>query len=233
MEEVPSWNLIATIPGLDEYITERQERKWKDQIVVLSSFYDAISVVPARAPGAENATGITALLHLAEVLKDNPPNYTVKFLATGSHFQSLKGVLDFLYKHSRESEFFRERMPDSEKVDFRLFVGLDLSSESDQIASFSHGTFNNNNWLTDNYLNNLLAPYADKFDAYLGACVPRRSPTRRCHCPRPNAPGKTSCRCDSDSTVRWSPSSGKRASPLQHPPRAGVWSTRQSTGWKI
>ena len=122
-EEVPSWNLIATIPGLDEYITERQERKWKDQIVVLSSFYDAISVVPARAPGAENATGITALLHLAEVLKDNPPNYTVKFLATGSHFQSLKGVLDFLYKHSRESEFFRERMPDSEKVDFRLFVG--------------------------------------------------------------------------------------------------------------
>lgn len=171
-EEVPSWNLIATIPGLDEYITERQERKWKDQIVVLSSFYDAISVVPARAPGAENATGITALLHLAEVLKDNPPKYTVKFLATGSHFQSLKGVLDFLYKHSRESEFFRERMPDSEKVDFRLFVGLDLSSESDQIASFSHGTFNNNNWLTDNYLNNLLAPYADKFDAYLARVFP-------------------------------------------------------------
>ena len=171
-EEVPAWNLIATLDGVDEYITERQERKWKDQIIVLSSFYDAISVVPALAPGAENATGITALLETAKALKANPPNYTVKFLATGAHFQGLRGVIDFLYKHSRESDFWRERIPDSEKIDFRLFIGLDMSSESDQIASFSHGTFNNNRWTTDNYLNNLLAPYAEKFDNYLARVYP-------------------------------------------------------------
>lgn len=171
-EEVPAWNLIATLNGVDEYITERQERKWKDQIIVLSSFYDAISVVPAKAPGAENATGIAALLESAKALRANPPKYTVKFLATGAHFQGLRGVIDFLYKHSRESEFWRERIPDSEKIDFRLFIGLDMSSESDQIASFSHGTFNNNFWTTDNYLNNLLAPYAEKFDDYLARVYP-------------------------------------------------------------
>ena len=176
-EEVPSWNLIATLEGIDGYITERQERKWKDQIIVLSSFYDAISVVPALAPGAENATGIAALLEAAKALKANPPNYTVKFLATGAHFQGLRGIIDFLYNHSRESDFWRERLEENgnEMIDFRLFIGLDMSSESDQIASFSHGTFNNSFWLTDNYLNNLLAPYAEKFDDYLARVYPDES----------------------------------------------------------
>jgi hypothetical protein len=130
----------------------------------------------------------------------------VIFLATGSHFQSLAGVNDFLFRHSRESDHFREQIPDREslacqdnpalvprqyclackagepasmcltelgpKIDFRLFVGLDLSSESDQIASFSHGTFDNASWRTDNYLNNLLAPYADKFDGYMAKVYP-------------------------------------------------------------
>lgn len=205
-EKVPSWNIYATLPGSDEFITERQERKWSEQQIVLSSFYDAISVVPAVAPGAENATGIAALLHTARVLKENPPKYSVMFLATGSHFQGLAGIYDFLYRHARESEHFRDLIPDTvtlacqdndalidnqfclackggkapseclrtlgPKIDFRLFVGFDLSSESDQIASFSHGTFDNASWRTDNYLNNLLAPYADKFDGYMAKVFP-------------------------------------------------------------
>ena len=48
-EQVPAWNIYATLPGEDTYITERQERKWKDETVVLSSFYDAISVVHYRS----------------------------------------------------------------------------------------------------------------------------------------------------------------------------------------
>jgi len=205
-EKVPSWNIYATLPGTEDYITERQERKWAEQQIVLSSFYDAISVVPAVAPGAENATGIAALIQTARVLKQNPPKYSVTFLATGSHFQGLAGINDFLFRHSRESEHFRDLIPDDEsracqdnealaprqyclackagkpvsqclqalgpKIDFRLFIGLDLSSESDQIASFSHGTFDNASWRTDNYLNNLLAPYADKFDGYMSKVFP-------------------------------------------------------------
>ncbi|MDP6041536.1 MAG: M28 family peptidase, partial [Candidatus Latescibacteria bacterium] len=198
-EEVPAWNIFATLPGLDDYISERKERKWKDQQILISAFYDAISVVPALAPGAENASGLAALLHTAKVLKQNPPKYSVTFLATGSHFQGLAGINDFLYRHSRESDHFRELIPDSVsvagahldgefyardseefeelipnsyRIDFRLFVGLDLSSESDQLASFSHGTFDNPTWKTDNYLNNLLAPYADKFDKYMAKVFP-------------------------------------------------------------
>ena len=34
-EEVPSWNLIATLEGIDGFITERKEREWKDQIIVV------------------------------------------------------------------------------------------------------------------------------------------------------------------------------------------------------
>ena len=198
-EEVPAWNIFATLPGSDTYITEREERKWKDQQIALSAFYDAISVVPAIAPGAENASGMAALLHAAKILKRHPPKYSVTFLATGSHFQGLAGINDFVYHHARESDHFRDKIPDSlsaegayldgefiprdsedfeelipdsYKIDFRLFVGLDLSSESDQLASFSHGTFNNPNWQTDNYLNNLLAPYADKFDKYMAKVFP-------------------------------------------------------------
>ena len=182
-EKVPTWNIYATLPGSDDYVTEREERKWKDEMVVLSSFYDAISVVPALAPGAENATGLAALLEVAAALKDRSwldassrlprlPRYTVKFLVTGAHFQGLAGINDFLFRHSRESDHFREKIPDGQKIDFRLFVGFDLSSETDQIASFSHGTFINPNWSTNNYENNLLAPYAKKFNKYLAKVYP-------------------------------------------------------------
>ncbi len=182
-EKVPTWNIYATLPGSDAFVTEREERKWKDEMVVLSSFYDAVSVVPALAPGAENATGLAALLEVAAALKDESwlddssrlgqlPRYTVKFLVTGAHFQGLAGVNDFLFRHSRESDHFREKIPDDQKIDFRLFVGFDLSSETDQIASFSHGTFINPNWSTNNYENNLLAPYAKKFNKYLAKVYP-------------------------------------------------------------
>ncbi len=171
-EKVPAWNIYGTLPGVDAYITKRQERKWKDEIVLLSGFYDAVSVVPALAPGAENATGMAALLETAKALKRNPPKYTVMVMANGAHFQGLAGVNDFLYRHSRESEHFRELIPEDQKIDFRLFIGFDLSSEFDQVASFSHATFYNSTWRTNNYENNLLAPYADKFDGYLPKIFP-------------------------------------------------------------
>ena len=112
-KEAPAWNIYGTLQGQDAYITERRERKWDEQVIVLSSFYDAISVVPSLAPGAENATGMAALLETARVLKENPPKYTVMFLATGAHFQGLAGINDFLYRHSRESGYFRDMIPDS------------------------------------------------------------------------------------------------------------------------
>ena len=171
-ERVSAPNIYGIIPGADEYISERRERKWKDEIILVSAFYDAISVVPGVAPGAESAANVAALLETARALRRNPPKYTVMFLANGAHFEGLAGINAFLYKHSRESEHFRALIPDEEKIDFRLFVGFDLSSEADQVATFSHATFYNPTWRTNNYENNLLAPYAKKFSQYSDRIFP-------------------------------------------------------------
>jgi len=168
-EEVSARNIYAILPGLDEDMPlgqRQQAQKWKDQILVVQAHYDAMSVVPALAPGAESATGIAALLETARLLKERGTRYTVLFLATPGHFQALAGVNDFLYRHARKSEFFRERIEAGNKIDFRLFVGLDLSSHSEQVATFAMGTFYNSAWGNDDYLKNLMAPYAKRFTDY-------------------------------------------------------------------
>ena len=76
-ERVSAPNIYGIIPGADEYISERRERKWKDEIILVSAFYDAISVVPGVAPGAESAANVAALLETARALRRNPPKYTV------------------------------------------------------------------------------------------------------------------------------------------------------------
>jgi len=163
-ETVPAYNILGYLPGLDELLPGNSQGRWQDDLIVLSAHYDAISVVPALAPGAENACGITALLHLAEMLSQRKPHYSVLFLATSGHFEGLAGVNDFLYHHARKSDYFRERM--ARPIDFRLFIGLDLSSQNDQVAAFSQGTFYSG-WGTDNYLKNLMAPYARRFSRYV------------------------------------------------------------------
>ena len=78
---------MGWIPGRDEPLPGGDgTEKWKDRIVVLSAFYDAMSVVPGLAPGAESAGGIAAMLELMDVLRAHPPGYTVLFLATSRSF---------------------------------------------------------------------------------------------------------------------------------------------------
>ena len=121
-----------------------------------------ISVVPALAPGAENAAGIVALLQLVELLKEHRPHYSVLFLATSGHFEGLSGINDFLYRHSRRSDYFRQRMNPAERIDFDLMLSLDLSSHADRTASFGMGTFYNPKWRTDNYIKYMLTPYSKR-----------------------------------------------------------------------
>ncbi len=175
-ETVPAYNILGYLPGLDEPMPGDLQARWKDNVIVLSAHYDAISVVPALAPGAENACGITALLHLAEVLSQRKPHYSILFLATSGHFEGLAGVNDFLYKHARKSEYFRDRMENP--IDFRLFISLDLSSQNDQVAAFSQGTFYSG-WATDNYVKNLMAPYARRFHRYVAAAFPGQAGSSR------------------------------------------------------
>ena len=168
-ERVEARNLIAVLPGLAEDMPrgQRQEiQQWRDQIIVLQAHYDAISVVPALAPGAESATGIAALLEIAQTLVAQGSRYTVLFLATPGHFQGLAGVNNFLYRHARKSTHFRDKIAPQDRIDFRLFVGLDLSSQSPQVASFTMGTFYNSVWGNNDYQKNLMAHYATRFDRY-------------------------------------------------------------------
>ncbi|MBI2503757.1 MAG: M28 family peptidase, partial [Candidatus Latescibacteria bacterium] len=168
-EEVEARNLIGVLPGLDQAMPlgqRQQQQVWKDQVIVLHAYYDAVSVVPALAPGAESATGIAALLEIARLLKEQGTRYTVLFLATAGHFEGLAGVNDFLYRHTRKSKYFSARIAPQDRLDFRLFIGLDLSSHSPTVASFGTGTFYNSAWATDDYQKNLIAHYATQFGRY-------------------------------------------------------------------
>ena len=164
-ESVSAQNVYGWLPGSDELMpsTSREDRQaWKEQVIVIQAYYDAMSVVPARAPGAENASGIVALLKLIETLRAYRPNYSVLFLATSGHFQGLEGINDFLYRHSRGSEYFRERMSEGERIDFDLMLSLDLSSHGQRSVTFGTGTFYNPEWQTDSYVKYMLTPYSKR-----------------------------------------------------------------------
>ncbi|HID10439.1 MAG TPA: M28 family peptidase, partial [Candidatus Latescibacteria bacterium] len=106
-ENVKTWNVYGYLPGSEE------------GLIVVEAYYDAMSVVPRLAVGAEDACGITALLQVARTLSRFRPKYSVLFLATSAHFQGLSGVSDFLHRHSRGSRYFRDRIPEEERIDFK------------------------------------------------------------------------------------------------------------------
>ncbi len=123
-EKHQTHNVFGRITGRDPEL--------KDEIVLFDAYYDAMSVVPALAPGAEQAAGLVALLELAEYLKAHPPARTVLFLATSAHNLGFRGVCDFLGRHARKEEHFAPLMTDP--IDIRLWISLDLSSHTDQIG---------------------------------------------------------------------------------------------------
>ncbi len=177
-EEIEAKNIYGYLPGLDESMpveSGESPAKWKDKLIVLEAYYDAMSVVPRLSPGAENACGITTLLQIARAMKEYRPKYSILFLATSAHFEGLAGINDFLHRHSRQSSYFLNKMAESEKIDFDLFIGLDLSSHNDQVATFCLGSFYLPTWVTDDFVKNAFAPYAKKFCAYAKEVFPGES----------------------------------------------------------
>ena len=162
-ERAETWNVMGWIQGRDEPIPGGDgTEKWKDRVVVLSAFYDAMSVVPGQAPGAESASGIAAMLELLDVFRAHPPGYTVLFLATSAHFHGMQGINDFLDRHYRTDDFFLDRIPEADRIPFTLFLGLDLTSRMDQVGLFSFGDYI---FFASN-LDILYEPYADRYMNY-------------------------------------------------------------------
>ena len=140
-QQRPAWNIWGVIPGSDpELAAER---------VAIEAYYDGISVVPGRAPSAETACGIAALLELARYLAVHPPARTIILVATSAHFQGRQGMADFLARHARPLE---------EPLHIDLFIGLDLSSRTDQV-----GIWNNT---ARPELRRFFAPFGRRFSGY-------------------------------------------------------------------
>ncbi len=142
--------------GKDSYniygILEGNDPGLKKEIIIIQGFYDAISVVPTLAPGAESSCGISVLLELADYFAKNPPKRTVIFLATSGHFQSMKGISSFISQHMRGSPHVKSKL--SEPIDAKFVFCLDLTSQSDELGLW-HNSY-------EFLYQRFLAPFAKK-----------------------------------------------------------------------
>jgi len=154
--EVTVHNIYASLDGTEGTMPtmvtkEGKPKPWKEGRLLLSAHYDSISVVPALAPGAENAVGIAVLLETARQARKFGTKRPVTFLATAAHYQSLSGAADFMRKHySRDESSFKgwfdlelfrkpERGGVFEPIPFDLWLGLDLTSGSPRFATTCRG----------------------------------------------------------------------------------------------
>jgi len=112
------------------------DRGTPTDVVVISAYYDSMSVVPAVAPGAEQACSVAALLELARTLRQYPLPRRVVFVATSGHGQALAGVRDFIRANVLPTEG-GGRAP----LDVAAFIALDLSSQSRRVGIFYKGCF--------------------------------------------------------------------------------------------
>jgi len=149
-EYINDYNIFGFLEGRDS--------KLKNEVVIISAYYDSISVVPSIAPGATSACGISALLELAEYFVKNPPKRSIVFLATSSHFMNMKGIDAFIQKHCRNEKPFAERIKKEDKIKVSLFIGLDLSGDSDKLGIWHNST--------DFYYQRFFAPIGKKFMEY-------------------------------------------------------------------
>ncbi|MCG9129153.1 LysM peptidoglycan-binding domain-containing protein [Candidatus Poribacteria bacterium] len=70
----------------------------RDELVVLTAYYDSMSVVPALSPGADPTCGIAVLMEIARLfsLPQYRPGRSVLFVAVDAHFQGLAGMRAFM-----------------------------------------------------------------------------------------------------------------------------------------
>jgi len=161
-----SMNIFGDVPGTDP--------KLKDQIVIIESYYDSMSVAPALAPGAEQSCGIAGLFELARYFVANPPKRTIRFMATGGHFAALSGTRDWVQKHYYRDE--KEQRQDLSEPP-EVFFGLDLSSATADVGLFGRGFFYEQmvaSTLTDeNMIAKRFFNFSNKFGAYLDKVPPK------------------------------------------------------------
>jgi hypothetical protein len=76
--------------------------------VMVDAFYDSTAWVAGKSPGADEACGVATLLHLARLLKENPPPRTILLVAAGGHAQALAGMRELVWSFSTRSKNLRD-----------------------------------------------------------------------------------------------------------------------------
>jgi hypothetical protein len=145
-ERRQAWNIVGEIPGTDPEL--------KKQVVYLTAYYDAMSMVPQLSPGAESTAGAASLLEITRILAKHPPKRTVRVIFNGAHFLGLAGVRNYLANHLKE---LTDGTPVRERTKFlglipythtvmkkqpiNLFLAFDLSTHHDRVGLFYKGMF--------------------------------------------------------------------------------------------
>ena len=123
-EPVQGKNIIAEVPG----------REVQNEVIVIGAHYDTWSIVPALAPGADEATGVSVLLELARYFSQHRPRRTVWLVALSGHWEGLAGAREFV-----EQFVFGEAAAGGKRI--WMFAGLDFSTDSEQVSIVYVGNF--------------------------------------------------------------------------------------------
>jgi len=89
-------------------LVEGQDKKLKEEIVIVEAFYDSTSHVAGRSPGADEAVSVANLLKLAEFFVSNPPPRSMLLVATSGHAQSLHGMRDLIWSMQERTRILRD-----------------------------------------------------------------------------------------------------------------------------
>jgi cell division protein FtsX len=157
----------------------------KRNTLIVSAYYDSMSVVPDFAPGAEAAGNMAAMLELARRFKANPPAYNVLFVANGAHHLSLAGVRSFIANHVIDMRGKPEEAvgtaakkaaqdaydaKTAEIASYRAFIGLDLTSRTRTVGLFAKSWFYNQMFVgSENILLNQFSKLANSLGRYAQA----------------------------------------------------------------
>jgi len=123
-------NLIARLPADPQAIDPDEPQP----PLILHAYYDSISVVPQRSPGAEQACGAAMLLELTRLLRALPLPRDVIVLFTSGHGQAFAGMKAFVRDYLLVPEGAAEP-----KLEPGLLVSLDLTTGTSQLGIFYKG----------------------------------------------------------------------------------------------
>ncbi len=159
-------NVLGFLRGKNPPAAKDKAKPVADTVVV-SAYYDSMSVVPDLAPGAEAAGNMAALLEIARRFKANPPAYNILFVANGSHHLALAGVRNFLADHVIDRDGKADEAKKAEIASYRAFIGLDLTSRTPTVGMFAKSWFYNQMTVgSENILLNQFANLAKSVGVY-------------------------------------------------------------------